>query len=340
MKKYSNILVVRTDRIGDVVLTTPAIAALKRAMPESRLTVLVSPLTKDLLQGNPYIDEVIVDDRSLGFWKLVKNLKVHKFDLAIIYHTKKRTNSMCFFAGIPDRLGYANDKFGFLLTLKVKDARPQGLKHESKYCVDLLKTIGIDGGSHDVFIPLQPEAEQWAADIFANYEVRQNRAVFAIHPGASCPTKKWPVSKFAQLIRALKEKYGCYFIVIGAQDNRITADALIKESQVPVMDMTGKTSIAQLVSLLKRCDLLVSNDSGPVHMADGIGTPVVSIFTRNQPGINPERWRPLRARSRYVAPPVNMSYSFAKGVVEDPQFLEMINVQTVLESVDAIFKLC
>ena len=108
------------------MLTTPAIKALRQAYPASRITILVSPVTLDLVEGNPYIDEILVDDRKaphrglLGFWRLVRELRAKKFDLAVIFHTKRRYNFACFAAGIPFRLGYKNNKFGFLLTDPVK----------------------------------------------------------------------------------------------------------------------------------------------------------------------------------------------------------------------------
>jgi heptosyltransferase-2 len=108
----------------------------------------------------------------------------------------------------------------------------------------------------------------------------------------------------------------------------------------PVYNLAGKTTLGQLVSLLKRCSLLVSNDSGPVHVAAALGTPVVSIFTRNQPGINPERWKPLGEKSAYVAPDKDLSISFARGEVSDSAFLDTITPQDVLRAVDALFKLC
>ena len=109
---------------------------------------------------------------------------------------------------------------------------------------------------------------------------------------------------------------------------------------MPIVDLTGQTSVSQLVSVFKRCHFVISNDSGPVHLAAGVNTPVVSIFTRNQPGINPERWRPLGDKSIFVAPDVNDEISFIKGQVEDSEYLDVIQVKDVLDAVDSVFKLC
>ena len=141
------ILVVRTDRIGDVVLTTPAIRALRQAYPEAHIAILVAKSTQALVDGNPDLNDVLVDDRrgrhqGLGFWRLVSEVRRKRFDLAVIFHTKRRTNLLCFFAGIPERIGYKNDKFGFLLTEQIPDDRPAGTKHESEYCLDMLRPLG------------------------------------------------------------------------------------------------------------------------------------------------------------------------------------------------------
>jgi len=344
--EFSNILIVRTDRIGDVILTTPAIEALRKSYPNSKISILVSPQTKELVIGNPNLDEVIVDDRNnlhkgfLGFLKMIFLVRSKKFDLAILYHTKKRTNALCFFAGIPYRIGYRNNKFGFLLTYQIKDVRHHGLKHEAEYCLDVLREIGIDTHEINLYLPLQKEAKEWVEGMFRRSELSLQDNLIAIHPGASCPTKIWPMKRFAELIDQLNMKYPSKVIIVGHSDVRNLADELKSMTKAPVVDLVGQTTISQLVSLLKKCAILISNDSGPVHIAAALGTPVVSIFTRNQPGINPERWRPLGERIMAVYPEKQEKISFVKGEKIDPSYLESIQTAKVLEAVDSIIKLC
>jgi lipopolysaccharide heptosyltransferase II len=342
MTIFKNILIVRTDRMGDVILTTPAIRALRKNLPNARLTALVSPATRELLDGNPYLDEVLVDDRKnvnrgpLGFFKLAGLLRAKRFDLAIIFHTKKRTNALCFFAGIPQRLGYRNNKYGFLLTKKVFDDRSLGIKHEAEYCLDLLKTIGIEERKLELFIPIRKEAEAWAERFWDENHLRSCRCVVAVNPGASSPTRQWPAKRFAEVIDDLVTRYSSRTILIGGQDNAKAARDVLAAVHSPVLDLTGKLSLGQLTSLLKRCQLLVSNITGPAHVAAGVGTAVVALFTRNQPGVNPTRWRPLGERSRVVVTPFQENVSLTEEEAAESNYLELIKTEDVLKAVDSI----
>ncbi len=348
-----NILIVRTDRIGDVVLTTPAIRALREAYPKARISILISPVTKDLVEGNPYLDDVIVDDRKkmhkglIGHFHLIRQLRRKKFDLAIVFHTKKRTNLTCFLAGIPLRVGYKNNKYGFLLNDPIADVRYKGEKHETEYCLDVLRHLGIDVHSLKPYVPIQKEHEQWIDQFWAQNHINAEDQLIAIHAGASDSAKRWPTKYFAELMNDMVERYHCKIVLIGAADICNVSKEILqyasnisKENQICIFDLTGQTSVGQMVSLLKQCSLLISNDSGPVHVAAGIGTPVVSIFTRNQPGINPQRWKPLGKRSRVVSVSEDYSQSFQKSGTTDAFYLEKIKPSTVLEAIDSIFKLC
>jgi lipopolysaccharide heptosyltransferase II len=299
-KTFKNILIVRTDRIGDVVLTTPAIKAIHRSYPGSRISVLVTPATYDLVHGNPYVDEILVDDRQgrhknlFGFLRLAREIRLKEFDLAVIFHTKRRYNLACTMAGIPCRLGYKNNKFGFLLTHPLKDVRHQGTKHEAQYCLEALKAIGVETNDLDVFVPLQKEAEAWIEQWMRENNVRSSE-IIVIHPGASDTTKCWPPENFARLMDRLTERYTLKIVLIGSAQTMPVAAAILRQTQKTsrFLNLTGKTSLAQTVSLLRRARLLISNDSGPVHVAAGVGSNVISLFLRDQPGINAGRWRPL-----------------------------------------------
>lgn len=285
--------------MGDVVLTIPAIRALDQAFPSARISLWVDRSTKDLVEGLPFIDEVILEEMAAGlpgYFRHVVALKRKKFDLAVIYHTKRRTNMACFLAGIPHRLGYKNNKFGFLLTQPIVDERHLGTKHEAEYCMDLLKSIGVKGGGLELQVALHEDAEAWAERFFIDHKLAGS-PVIAIHPSASCPTRFWPVDSYADLASRIIRQYKAPVIIVGKKNVQPAAGKIMARAGSGVIDLTGQTSLSQLTSILKRCRMLISNDSGPVHVGAAVGIPVISLFLRSQPGINPQRWRPLGRNS-------------------------------------------
>jgi lipopolysaccharide heptosyltransferase II len=358
MKEFKNILIVRTDRLGDVVLTMPSIKVLRQACPRARISMLVSPVPREIIEGSPCLDEIMVDDRQnthrglRGFIRLIFMLRQRPFDLAVIYHTKKRTNLACFLAGIPCRIGYKNNKMGFLLTHPIRDDRPSGQRHEAQYCLDVLRYLGVGPNAileksseelaGDLYVAVSKDSQEWAEAFCRKNNIRRGERLVAIHPGASDPSKRWPECHFSELINRIAGWYTAKIVLIGTSDFKDIARHIASQASVPVLDMTGQTTVGQLAGLLERCDLLVSNDSGPVHLAVGVGTPVVSIFMRNQPGINPQRWRPLGKKSRVVSVPLNTNteISFKKAGGGGSKCLEAIPTQAVLEAVDSLFKLC
>ena len=340
---YKNILIVRTDRIGDVVLTTPAIQALRETFPSAKISILVTPQTKSIVEGNPYLDEVIVYDAKskdkgfFGFWYFVFKLMKKHFDLAINYHLKNRTNALIFHACIPCRVGFENKKMGFYLNRTISDLRVEGIKHESEYCLDLLKDLGIDTAKRYLLcVSVQQDSEQWIKQLFQEHNISLEDRVVAVHPGASCISKRWPPKRFSEVIEQISLKYKAKIILIGSGDNRLIAREVLIGTRAPVIDLTGKTSVSHLISLLKRCCLLISNDSGPVHLAAGVGTPVVSIFGRNQPGLSVMRWRPLGHKDISLHRSVGCKQCLAHNCQIGFRCLDAIKAEDVVDAADRI----
>ncbi len=303
MKSFKNILVVRTDRIGDVVLTIPAIRALKKEFFQSRISVWLDASTRPLMEGLPFVDEILVENKAdglTGFLSLVSRLRSKKFDLAVIYHTKRRTNAACALAGIPVRLGYKNKKNGWMLTQPVEDRRHLGEKHEVAYCLDLLSSMGVASEDISLELPRDAQAQSWADDFVSG--TLQGKPFLVMHPDASCATRCWPATSYLQLISRLADS-GMKIVLVGGKGASHCASEIMSASTVPLIDLTHKTSLAQMIAIFRRAKAVISNDSGPVHVAAAVGTPIVSIFLRCQPGINPQRWKPLGPKSCVVVPP-------------------------------------
>lgn len=335
---YKRILIVRTDRIGDVLLSTPVIKAVKDYYPNSYLAFMVRPYAKDIVEGNPDVDEVIVYDkfgehrRILSSIKFALALKKRKFDLAVILHPTNRVNLITFFAAIPERVGY-DRKLGILLSKKLKHTKQEGAKHEMEYSLDVVRSLGIEPKDKSLFMPLKQESEDWADNILKENNLSASDNIVAIHPGASCPSKIWPQKNFSELANKLAESYKARIIVIAGPSDELVANTVLKGIKYPVVNLAGKTSVSQLASILKRCRLFISNDSGPVHIATAVGTPVISIFGRKQPGLSPKRWGPLGEKDKVLHKDVGCIECLAHNCKKDFICLKAITVEDVIEAI-------
>jgi len=339
---FKRILIARTDRIGDVLLSTPVIKALRERYPKAYIAMMVSSYAKDIVSGNPYLDKVIVLDKDaehkgwLRSIKFIRELKKNKFDLALILHPTNRAHLITFLSGIPKRIGY-DRKLGFLLTDKIKHSKQLGLKHELDYNLDLLRYLGIEAPDKELFIPIKAESEKWLTEFFKQERINDTDKLLAIHPAASCPSKVWPVERFAETADLLAEKHGFKILVIAGPKDLTVAKNLINHLRSVTINLAGKTTVAQLASLLKRCRLLISNDSGPVHIASAVGTPVISIFARNQAGLSPKRWGPVGKKDKVLHKAACLE-CLAHNCKKEFACLKAISVEDVLAAADAILK--
>ncbi|OGX18824.1 MAG: lipopolysaccharide heptosyltransferase II, partial [Omnitrophica WOR_2 bacterium RBG_13_44_8b] len=340
---YKRILIVRTDKIGDVLLSTPVIKALRENYPNAYIAMMVCPYTKDIVEDNPYLDEVIIYDkdgkhkkwrRSLKF---ARNLAKIRFDLALILHPTNRVHLVTFLAGIPRRIGY-DRKLGFLLTHRIKHTKQLGEKHESQYCLDLLKYIGIESQDSNLLMPIKQPSQDWVDELFKQQGIKDSDRLLAIHPGASCPSRIWPNQRFAGVADRLIKKYGFKVFLIAGPKEIALVENLMKNMRNTAVNLAGKTSLSQAASLLKRCQLFISNDSGPVHMAVALGVPVISISGRNQKGLSPKRWGPLGKKDRVLHKEVGCVKCLAHNCRREFACLKAITIDEVIEAADSILR--
>jgi len=334
MKKPERILIVRTDRLGDVILSTPVIQALREAFPAAYIAFMCRPYTKEALEGNPYLNEVIICDKygkHKSFWgiiKLASCLRKKKFDWAIVLHPTNRVHLVTFLAGISYRVGW-DKKMGFLLSKKITHTKQEGKKHELEYTLDVLREIRIPINDKHTYFPITTRAEEKIEELLKKEGVSENNKLIVIHPSASCPSKRWPQVNFSQLIKLLKEKIDLKGIVITASNEVEFGKRIVEENEV--IDLRGKLSISEIGSLLKRAALFISNDSGPVHIGASLDIPVISIFGRKDPGLSPLRWRPLGENSFYFHKDVGCEVCLAHNCQKGFLCLEEISPEEVAE---------
>ena len=334
------ILVVRPDRIGDVLLSTPVIDALRKACPSAFMMALVAPHSEEIVDRNPFLNGFLILDKkgrhqgARGMIRLVRELKSHRFDTAIVLHGTKRVHLALALAAIPRRIGY-DRKWGFLLTKRLKDVKVYGERHEAEYSLDLLRALGIPAEGGRVTMPTTHESDLRMERFLREEGVSEKDLLIAIHPGASSISKRWMSDRFAQLADRLQNEHYKVVMVSGPEDVA-TGEAVIRAMKRPPLDACGKTTIRELASLFKRTQLLISNDSGPVHVAVGVGTPVISIFGRSQPGLSQKRWRPLGEQDIVLQKDVGCAVCLADDCQINFECLRALSVEEVLKAAHQI----
>lgn len=296
--KVKKILITRTDRLGDVVLSTPVIRFMREKYPNAHIAFMVKPENRDVVSGNPHLDEVIIYDKRgihesfLSTVKFALELRKRKFDMAIALHPTNRAHIIFFLAKIPVRIGY-NRKMARLLTKRIEHTKQEGVKHEVDYNFDFLKKAGFNvERAHRKPYILTTSNEKRLID--ATLEGQGiGKDIIAIHVGASCPSKRWPIERFARAADILKEKHKLDIAFVGSDETVEYSALAISKMKQKAFDLTGLFLVGELAEFLSRCKLLISNDSGPVHVAVAMLTPVVDIFGRGDPGLSYKRWGPL-----------------------------------------------
>jgi len=281
LKIIKNLLVVRNDRFGEFLLIIPAIRALKESYPQARITLAVSTQVKELAGMIEYVDEVFVWD------DIKKNLRKQKFDLCVIFNPTKEAHISTFLAGIPLRLGY-NRKWGFLLSHKITDNKGLGLKHEIESNLELVNVIGAKTNDQSLSLGKLPA--------FSNSEYE---GAVALHPYTSDPVKDWHADKFRALISRLTQGLGCKLIIIGKPEHNHQGDYLLGAS-ANVINLVNKTTLVELAQVLKLCSLLITCDSGPMHLAQAVGTSLIALFRNDLPGKSAKRWGPTSDKSTVI----------------------------------------
>jgi len=283
---YNRILIIQTAFLGDVILITPLIRAVRQRFPHAAIDVLVIPQTKEILQNNPYINKILTFDKRankvLGFWATLKKLRAEQYDLAVSPHSSLTSAWLMRLAGIPQRLGFDRWHAARYLTLKVAHYDDRGW-HKVQKLLHLLTVFGDQ--KFDTQTQLFPSVKMLTqARNVLRGKTFAKRPWIAIAPGSVWFTKRWPQEYYKKLSKSLSEKK-FNLLFIGAPDERALCDQIIQETGIKALNLAGTTSVLESAALLGECDLLICNDSAPLHMANAVQTPVFAFFGPTVPSI-------------------------------------------------------
>ncbi len=297
------ILFVRTDRLGEVLLNLPALMALRAAYPAARMTFMAAPDLCQLLSGLSGVDEWLeYQDRAGRPWwssaaRLAGQWRVRRFDLAVISNPKKEFHAASWLAGIKIRAGY-DRKWGCLLTHRLPDRKSLGQRHEVEYNLELIRAAGADGPVPVWRMPAYEVEQAQVAQLLQGQGIQPSDPLVAVHPWSSNPRKEWPMDRFHALMARLGSS--ARVVVLGGPQERQRISAAWPQ---PAADLVGRLSLRQLAAVLKRVRLLISNDSGPVHLAAAMRTPTVALFVAPDAATGPARWGPWGPGHRVIWKP-------------------------------------
>jgi lipopolysaccharide heptosyltransferase II len=283
-------LFIRIDRIGDLVLSTPALRAIKAVLPHMRLTVMASPSNAPIIKNNPDVDEVIVYDRSAGLlekMKFINGLRSRHFDLAIDPYTdyELKTAWLAGVSGAVHRIGYA--AFGREIFFNCPAPKVEGNKHFVDGALDLLKLIGIPSENRTPAIYLGADEQAWAGQ-WLQESGFQGKKIVAIHPGAYYETQRWLPEHYAELIDLIRRQTPSEVVLLGGPSDAIVVEDILVRLNHPVC-VSIQEDIRKFFAILSHCQLLVCNNSGPLHCAGALKIPTISFMGSTAK----EQWMPV-----------------------------------------------
>jgi len=317
--------------IGDMVLLTPALRALREEFPGARIQMLVNPLVDSLMERNPYLDGVMVYDKRSEhrgirqMRRMASRLRAKQFDIAVILHpTSVRSAILPFMAGIPERIGTNLRGRGPFLTTKTKNRT--GI-HEVQRYLDIVSPVV--GSNHD------GKLEFWGIDendeAFAERVLESHAGpVIGINPSTTWPSKRWPAERFIALADLLTQRFGAQILLTGGSGDVHLGDEIMENTSSEPLNLIGRTSLWQLGALIKRCDLYITCDSGPMHISAALETPTIALFGPT----DPVRHRPYGESHAVIKKDIQCSPCYERECKEKHDCMRAIQVEDIVEAVE------
>jgi heptosyltransferase-2 len=302
-----------TNWIGDAVMSLPAIEALHARFPNSEIVLVSKPWVSELYGNHPAISRQIVYDAegehrgARGFWKLVRKLHSERFDSAILLQNAFQAAWMAWCAGIPVRIGYARDGRSSLLSEAVEVPPPAAYGHQAYYYLQLLFRSGLiekPQTLQEIHLYLAESERKWAVKQLQSVGLGGPRFLVGICPGASYgAAKRWLPDRYGDLADRLIDALGADVLIFGSRAEMPLAEAVARGMEHTPVLVAGKTSLRQFMALLAKCHLVITNDSGPMHLVAALGLPLLAIFGST----NERATGPVGLRVRMIKHPVECS---------------------------------
>jgi heptosyltransferase III len=342
MIKPRNLLIVRTDRIGDVILSLPLVPVIKERYPDCRITFLMRDYTRALTEGNPYIDEVLllkIKEDKVSLIENIREIYSKNFDTAIIVYPTFLISFILFFSGIKHRIGTGYRWYSFLFNKKIYEHRKYAEKHELEYNFSLLSLIGINNTSKEEksrFL-IKPDAgiSAGVTKLLEQKGVDLSRRILIIHPGSGGSSVDLPIERYRELIKLIASGTDSEIIITGSSSEKEKCEGLADGSRAK--NLSGCFNLAELVSLIDLSVIFISNSTGPLHIAAALGKYVIGFYPKVQE-CSAKRWGPYTEKG-YVYTPEIECIDCTVEQCHKLNCMNSININLVFEKIEKILTL-
>ena len=340
MIKPKNLLLIRSDRIGDVILSLPLAEIIKKHYPDCRITFLLRDYTKDLAQSNPFIDEILVLKEIDGEIDIKSNLSMLKekhFDTCITVYPTLKIAWLMFLTGIRNRIGSGYRWYSILFNKKVFEHRKYADKHELEYNVNLLKEIGIDEtitkDNVHFFIEIDKSVDEKVSKALSDNGISTAGPVVIVHPGSGGSAVDLPIEKFKTLVELLVNS-NVQVLITGSESEKELCQQLVVNSGVN--NFAGKFSLKELVALINKADVFFSNSTGPIHIAAALDKYSIGFYPHLTACL-PKRWGPYSNKSKIYMPESDCEDCKKKQCTK-AKCMNTINIEKVSSDIMEIIK--
>ena len=330
-----NILIVRTDRIGDVILSLPLASVIKEHYPNCKVSFLIRDYTKPLTEANPHIDESIIIKENNGRFRILENvrlLKKYNFDAAIVLYPTFTLSLIIFLARIKKRVGTGYRLYSFLFTDKIYEHRKDAKKHELEYNFSLLKSIrinfqpGIDNVKFNLNI--SDSSLNKIDGILKVNNIQHEERFIIIHPGSGGSAVDLPIDRFKEIIKLLLD-YNIKIVLTGSNAERTICNKL--EISNNVINLSGLLTLELLIALISKSCLLIANSTGPLHIAAALGKQTFGFYPKIK-SCSAQRWGPY-TNKRFIYEPELDCKDCDKKQCENLNCMNYININNVVNDI-------
>jgi len=322
--------------IGDVIFALPALESLKANYPRGEVWIAAHPWVKDLFLGTPYAGRVIAvaDGHGPGALRAAaKNLQSHRFDIGLLLTNSLSSALLFSLARIPERWGYRRGGRGLFLTKRVLPGNPGHVRHMVLHYLQLLEGLGLRILPPEIRMSVSEEEKEAARNSVRAFGLDPGKQFALIAPGAAYgQAKRWPATKFAALAGRLREQKKLEVLVVGGAGDAPLAEEIASALDPPPPSLAGKTSLRQMLALISEAAVFISNDTGPVHMANALRVPVVAVFGPTDPRVTAPFHEPATVVKRDDIPCWPCSY---RACPYDHRCLVQISAEEVFSAAAA-----